>query len=685
MGRKRGIDASTSRIDPTVSSKGRQVSAVRIVRERSTHGNPQPYDSIKESDSVDSDIEYITNRPLDDGANRPVDEEQPKLNTTVQQLCTFMPFNDRINGRLEDAVTIRLDDNTLTLIGQYELWVRKGAVSLLGAVLHPSSAVYRVFAPSTHSLPVIRSVRNPYGPADQPIEVTITSLRCGIRSLKQVSPMFDRIWNKAIEVSDTNTYEPDDIKPSLSHVKRTYSILKSSNNASYSSKHSQNLLELPKGWQPLLTCLTARNQDGAPTAALVCGPKGSGKSTFVRMLSNGFNDSRGSRCIVLLDIDPGQPEFSPPGEVSLVQISSCHFGPPYCHPSTSAHGLKLIRSHHIGTVSPQDDPQHYMRCVLDLFQYYKQLLVQHPSCPLVVNTAGWIQGSGLELLSECINQMDLTDVVYTSIIGPSEVVDSITQATAERNMRLHLIASQPIEAAPRAAVDLRMMQTLSYFHLDEPEDGQFRWNATSIDEMTTERVHYSGPNQTVYAVQLLGQELDPDFLSQVLEGCIVGLVVVEDDAAFPWDLPPSLPRTTEQIPYIPPTAHITPPLSPVHSYTLGQALIRSVNTTSYTFELVMPIPHTTLASVRIGQRKLILVRGSLDTPTWAYKEDLYKQMWQRKKAVKEGLADDGIKGWAKEDTKQWAEKRDWVTAEGRRKGERVKRVRRDLGKKTTKP
>ncbi|KAL8771680.1 MAG: hypothetical protein Q9209_002871 [Squamulea sp. 1 TL-2023] len=640
---------------------------------------------MKESDGVDFDIEHITNRPFDDGANRPINEEHPKLNATVPQLSTFMPPNDHMDDQLEDAVTIRLDDSTLTLIGQYELWVRQGAVSLLGAVLRPSSAVYRVFAPSTHSLPVIRSIRNPYGPADQPIEVTITSLRSGTRSLKQVSPMFDRIWNKAIEVSDMNVYESGDMKPSLDLVKRTYSILKSSSNDGYASKRSLNPLELPKGWQPLLTSLTTRKQEGAPTAAFVCGPKGSGKSTFVRMLINGINDTRGSRYIALLDIDPGQPEFSPPGEVSLVQISSCQFGPPFCHPSTSTHGLKLIRSHHIGATSPQDDLQHYMRCVLDLFQHYKQLLVQHPSCPLVVNTIGWIQGSGLELLSELINRLNLTDVVYTSTMGPSEAVDSITQATAKRNMRLHLLASQPIEATPRAAVDLRMMQTLSYFHLDEPENGHFRWNATPIDNMTTERVHYSGPNQTIYAVQLLGPELDPDFLGQVLEGCIVGLVVVEDDAALPPDLPPSLPRTTEQIPYVPSTAHITPPLCPVHSYTLGQALVRSVNTTSHTFDLVMPIPHTTLASVRIEQRKLILVRGSLDTPTWAYKEDLYKQMWQCREAVKEGLAGEAVKGWTKEDTKKWAEKRDWVTAEGRRKGEQVKRVRRDLGKKTKKP
>ena len=669
----------------------RPVSAVRIISERKSRENYHLETSEHTDDVTNANQTYDPganrpiqsrsralqgsgNRPIKGNTNRLIDRPILKASEAPQQPSTSIPSQHTMTGTLEDTVTVRLDDTPLTLIGQYQIWVRKGAVSVLGATLHPSSAAYRVFAPSTHSLPVIKPIRNPFGPAEQPVEITIVSFRSGIRLLKQVSPHFGRIWSTAINLSGDVANEANGTEPCL---KRTYSILHTPS-VSYISKGPLNSLDLPIGWQPLLTSLTSRNQRKTPTIALVCGPKGSGKSTFVRMLSNCSIDAKGARFMALLDIDPGQPEFSPPGEVSLVQISSFHFGPPYCHPTTSGQGFTLIRSHHIGATSPRDDPQHYLQCVLELFQHYKQLLAQHPSCPLVINTSGWIQGKGLELLFDLIQRLDLTDVIYTSTAGPSEVVDAITQATEGRSRRLHFIPSQPVEAPPRDATELRMMQTLSYFHLDEPEMGHLRWDATPIQERATEPIHYAGSEQSIYAVQLLGPELDPEFLIQVLEGCVVGLVVVENHAALNFEPLPPLPRTSEQIPYIPSSAQTTAPLSPFHSYSLGQGLIRSTDTISHTFHLVTPVPHSIFASLCTQQSKLVLVRGSLDTPAWAYKEDLYKQMCRRKQIVKEGIADEETQKWTREDTKNWADGRPWMHADGRPDGERPKRLRRDL-------
>lgn len=84
---------------------------------------------------------------------------------------------------------------TLTLLGQYDIWVRKGAIVISGATLHASSKIYRVYAPSTHSLPVIRSCRDPFGPEYQPVEITILTCCSRIRLLRNLSPKFGRIWN----------------------------------------------------------------------------------------------------------------------------------------------------------------------------------------------------------------------------------------------------------------------------------------------------------------------------------------------------------------------------------------------------------------------------------------------------------------------------------------------------------
>ena len=81
------------------------------------------------------------------------------------------------------------------MLGQFDVWVRKGAINIAGAVLHASSRLHRVYAPSTHSLPSIRSIPNPYGSQNLPAEITIISCGSGLRLLKHLSPKFGRIWN----------------------------------------------------------------------------------------------------------------------------------------------------------------------------------------------------------------------------------------------------------------------------------------------------------------------------------------------------------------------------------------------------------------------------------------------------------------------------------------------------------
>ena len=83
----------------------------------------------------------------------------------------------------------------MTLLGQYDVWIRKGAISIAGALLHASSRLHRVYASSTHSLPSMHPIPNPYGPQNVPAEITIHSCASGIRLLKHLSPKYGRIWN----------------------------------------------------------------------------------------------------------------------------------------------------------------------------------------------------------------------------------------------------------------------------------------------------------------------------------------------------------------------------------------------------------------------------------------------------------------------------------------------------------
>lgn len=485
-------------------------------------------------------------------------------------------------------------------------------------------------------------------------------------------------------------------------------------------------LEIPDDWQAMINQLRSTRPKELP-AVMICGPKGSGKSTFGRILANSLlnvnHDPRSSNRngldgVAFLDLDPGQPEYSPPGEISLFHLHSYNLGVPFTHPMPSPkEDNLLIRAHHIGSVSFKDDPGHYQRCAFDLLAQYKDMLSHYPSLPLIVNCSGWIQGSGFEVLVELIRHWPFTQVVYTSTLGPVEVVETLQESAGKAGTHFSTLKTQQTQNTSRNAADVRMMQTLSYFHLDEPEGGELRWNSSPITQMPPLTVRYAGPKQDIFGIMIYGEEQDPEFITGILEGSVVGLVVIEDDVAIfseskshsimkqtsedddtvesvhvqgaqfhPWRSPtssdgdsedssrscsgmgnprqqkqkrsrksstmgdaetpfhlqhPSIRRTPENLPYFSTGVGSNMPPDPTKSRSIGQALIRGINPTTQTLHLIVPAPlHPILLSLR-DTTKIVLVRGRLDTPTWAYREEYVAAISHRRQNQKEKKMADG--------------------------------------------
>lgn len=509
---------------------------------------------------------------------------------------------------------------------------------------------------------------------------------------------------------------------------------------------------------------------------MICGPKGTGKSTFCRMLANSIltitvgqlrlGSPISKDGVAFLDLDPGQPEYSPPGEISLVHLRSCNLGVPYTHPLIiSSEGNNLIRAHHVGGVTLKDDPGHYQRCALNLLYHYKRMLSRYPSCPLIVNCSGWVQGSGLEVLIELIRQWNFTDIVHMSMLGPVEVVDTLADSARKAGVTFYTLTAQPSEFTTRTAADLRSMQTLSYFHLDEPEGGNHRWNPTIINEMAPVTARYAGAGQDIFAIIILGEEQDPEFIAGILEGSVVGLVAVEDDTAIndkdysrndptsteselelvdtaeaeaesieqpQWTTPqthrekllsdsdsdqasdsspsrsfqpyaprrergtpgskkrkesqtnndmrhPLVSRTPEGLPYLSSNSGINNALDPFKSYSIGQALVRGINTTTQTLHLLTPIAPSVFQTLRQRNTKIVLVRGKLDIPTWAYREEYFAAIARRRRGKREN--GDAARFGADE-MRAWAEGTPWASfvdgKEPKGPGTKVWRVRRNL-------
>lgn len=86
-----------------------------------------------------------------------------------------------------------------------------------------------------------------------------------------------------------------------------------------------------------------------------------------------------------METDVGQPEFTPPGLVSLNIVSSPLFGPPFTHLTFP------LSAYFVGDVTPKDAVMLYVRTVLKLYDEYLQ--ERDIRLPLIINTHGWVKGT----------------------------------------------------------------------------------------------------------------------------------------------------------------------------------------------------------------------------------------------------------------------------------------------------
>jgi polynucleotide 5'-hydroxyl-kinase GRC3/NOL9 len=357
---------------------------------------------------------------------------------------------------------------------------------------------------------------------------------------------------------------------------------------------------------------------------------------------------------------------------------SPNLSPPFAHPFVpTSGGGTLVRAHNIGSNSPSYDTAHYILCAHDLFNHYRKYLQDHPCCPLIVNCPGWVLGTGLEIMIELIKQMQLTHVVYMSVDGPLEVVDALKEAARLKDALFETLPNQQTLYVTRTPFDLRTMQMLSYFHCEEV-GAELSWNPLPLTSLKPWVVRYAGKNPGMHGVFCAGEKLPADVLSMTLDGSVVAVVVVDDYRAVPGvfqehfgsdvgsedddyseDEPesvlshsrvpihahnslssrriPAIIRTPEGIPYVDPFSCNS--IDPRYSQTLGLALVRGIDVKNSSLHLLTPIRASYICdlgrSVERGEKKVLLLRGSLDYPTWAYTEELRMKMKLERKFDKQ--------------------------------------------------
>jgi polynucleotide 5'-hydroxyl-kinase GRC3/NOL9 len=133
---------------------------------------------------------------------------------------------------------------------------------------------------------------------------------------------------------------------------------------------------------------------------------------------------------------------------------------------------------------------------------------------------------------------------------------------------------------------------------------------------------------------------------------------------------------------------------------MGLALVRGIDVTCRRIQVLTPIPSELIEEINEAGKSIVLVSGKLDTPGWAYTEEL-NQKTALGKALRGqeimdldeegdgGSNDDSVAIEGTDDSenqrrKDLFKKAPWIEklegSQGRGIGSRVWRVRRDLGR-----
>eukprot|EP00163_Fabomonas_tropica_P002893 TRINITY_DN1234_c0_g1_i2.p1 TRINITY_DN1234_c0_g1~~TRINITY_DN1234_c0_g1_i2.p1 ORF type:complete len:621 (+),score=88.80 TRINITY_DN1234_c0_g1_i2:369-2231(+) len=371
-----------------------------------------------------------------------------------------------------------------------------------------------------------------------------------------------------------------------------------------------------------------------PLVTMVCGGKNSGKSTWVRYTVNRL--LKVSPRVVLVDTDLGQPELGPPGYLSAYMVSRpltpCTF-------INQSFAEPMPGSCYLGAVSAKNDPKSYQTVMESILSSVLPLCTgtsQTSAIPIIINTHGWVQGVGRDLLLAIYraarpsvvvefyprrhldNPGDLANYfAYQSIEDEDDqdkedrvniVVDTFANVL---NRRTQGQAVPPVSSLA-SAIDRRTLQTLSSlvrFPL---------YRARSVQALIEEGTRalackrpYTVPISSLVAI-IHVPDISASQVLYALNGSIVDLVRIKREEG---DSPSKGmgPLSFADYVYTRPSEHRLQPRSQ------SMALVRGIDTQAATLHIIPSHPQHL-------QHVNAVIIGSLETPTSILRAQPQRQM-----------------------------------------------------------
>lgn len=522
--------------------------------------------------------------------------------TSEKQPVKLSSF-DYVGQHISDnQLTLTLDatpgtEHHVTCSGIFTIEVKQGAVSVAGAYLTPASGQHVIYAPYTHALPtIIARFENTV--------VKLIAKDCNLSSMKTLSPLWNRVWPELI---------PHSLK--LHH---------------HSDEQATGLV-IDDSTQTFLNRITSNRVWGAKRtpSVFVTGAKSSGKSTLCRIILNSFLTSPtvpADASVFWLDLDPGQPEFGCPGQLSLVHIRKPLFGPSFTHRCSDDSSFSIWSSHAVAASSPREDMDYFVQCAKSLFKSYTSARKTHKHAPLIINSPGWVTGSGADLIERLVDDITPSEIVILdSLEFPAGEILGMVRPQSSSGTVFTILPARQRGVASRPAAEMRTLQAMSYHHSDTAD-----WNVIPLSKKLAYndlfRLTYSAPESNLYGVMSYYNSIPQDKLASVLDWSPVFVVAIEDDKALKRksEDSPSVEafslHHSQGVPYL--TSSDAQSLSesridPEYSRCLGQAIIIRIDTERKEIYLSTPIPPEDIK----GAHRVVLVRGNLGSADWALLEE----------------------------------------------------------------
>ncbi|KAI4488846.1 hypothetical protein M0804_004344 [Polistes exclamans] len=341
------------------------------------------------------------------------------------------------------------------------------------------------------------------------------------------------------------------------------------------------------------------------SCTLIAGGKNVGKSTTVRYLINTLLSTSGM--VVLVDVDLGQSECTPPGSVSYSLINEPLTGPNFTHLSIPVYQL------YIGDVN-------VTRCMTRYIESLKLLANKLLSCPvmsrlpIVINTMGFTYGIGWDIVVFTIKlfrpsfvvqiMSEVTKNNYANLLS-NDIINSQTLAgfswsknIADLNKpcshELYVINTnvemkcKSLDLEPYQQRELAMISYLSGI-INSNENSIFCAKSASLN--INEAVPYVAPFASL-SIVLLQKHVPSSHALTVINGNMVALCSIDLTGDLLQEAVPSKPRILTRA-----------PLCSCYGY----GIIRGVDTEKEEIYIVAPLPLALMQHVNC-------LIGSMPTP-----------------------------------------------------------------------